>query len=149
MDGSAKKNGQDGDGGTVIGTQIQEKPPKWVQLSAVESGQLDGAYVINVKQAALYRFDKDENDPSTSSCEDECAQTWPPVTIKDGGNIYLAGVSKKSVGAIRRSDGDIQLTLGGWPIYRFAKDSKPGDLKGEGVGGTWYAVGPDGQKVKG
>ena len=147
VDGSAKDNGETGDGGTVVGLAVQDEPARWVQLSAVESPDLDGAYLINVKQAALYRFDDDDADPSRSTCVGDCAKTWPPVTIRQGGNIYLAGVDPSAVGAIKRTDGDIQLTVGGWPLYRFAQDSKPGDLKGQGVGGTWFAVSPEGDKV--
>ncbi len=102
---------------------------------------------ININQAALYRFDKDTAKPSKSNCNDDCAVRWPPVIIQEGGAVYLAGVDPKQVGAIRRADGNVQLTIGGWPIYRFSGDSKPGDLNGQGVGGTWFAVGPDGKKV--
>ncbi|MEK6439705.1 hypothetical protein [Pseudonocardia sp. T1-2H] len=37
---------------------------------------------------------------------------------------------------------------GGWPLYRFAKDA-PGDVKGEGVGGTWQAIGVNGKPAAG
>ena len=41
---------------------------------------------------------------------------------------------------MRRADGSWQLTLHGWPVYRFAGDAKPGQWKGEGVGGTWHTI---------
>ncbi len=44
-----------------------------------------------------------------------------------------------------RADGSTQVTLNGWPLYRFARDTAPGDTKGEGVGGTWHATGGDGK----
>jgi hypothetical protein len=55
---------------------------------------------------------------------------WPPVTIEEGGNVYLAGVNPKEVGAIHRADGQVQITVGGRPVYRFSGDSEPGDLNG-------------------
>jgi predicted lipoprotein with Yx(FWY)xxD motif len=149
VDSTAAENGKTGNGGTVVGVQVQEAPPRWVQLSAVTSPPLNAKHLININQAALYRFDKDSARPSRSRCDDSCAVRWPPVTIQEGGNVYLAGVDPKEVGAIRRADGDIQLTIGGWPIYRFARDSAPGDLNGQGVDGTWFAVGPRGEKVRG
>ncbi|WP_235039295.1 COG4315 family predicted lipoprotein [Kibdelosporangium aridum] len=42
---------------------------------------------------------------------------------------------KQDVGTVRRDDGSLQLTVGGWPVYRFNKDKKPGDTFGQGVGG--------------
>ncbi|MEU4172816.1 hypothetical protein AB0F46_38780 [Streptomyces sp. NPDC026665] len=118
-----------------------------MQLSAVTSPQLTSPHLININQAALYRFDGDNSDPSTSHCVDTCAVQWPPVTIQKGGNVYLAGVDSDQVGAIRRPDGQVQVTVGGRPVYRFAGDTKPGDLNGQGVGGTWFAVGPKGEKT--
>ncbi|MFE7073675.1 hypothetical protein ACFU96_26670 [Streptomyces sp. NPDC057620] len=145
VDSAAADNGLKGTGGTVTGKVVQEAPPKWVQLAAVRSPAL-GTHLININQATLYRFDKDSAEPSTSTCAGECAVTWPPVTIVEGGSVYLAGVEEKQVGAIRRDDGSVQLTVGGWPVYRYSGDGKAGDANGQGVGGTWFAVGPTGQK---
>lgn len=147
IDSTAAQNGLNGNGGTVTGATVQEAPPVWVQLSAVRSAQL-GAHLIDINESTLYRFDKDSAQPSVSNCADACATRWPPVTIKEGGNVYLAGVDPKAVGAIRRADGQVQLTVGGWPVYRFAQDTRPGDTKGQGVGGTWFAVDPTGEKAR-
>lgn len=147
VNNTAAQSDKNGTGGTVIGLVAQETPPIWVQLSAVRSPALSSPYLININQAALYWFAKDTKNPSTSNCNDACATKWPPVTIKQGGNVYLAGVKEKDIAAIRRKDGDVQITVGGSPIYRFSGDSKPGDLNGQGVGGTWFAVGPDGKPV--
>ncbi|MET7570249.1 hypothetical protein ABZT04_17355 [Streptomyces sp. NPDC005492] len=147
VDSTAKDAGLTGTGGTVVGAVVQEAPPKWVQLSAVTSSSLSSPHLININQAALYRFDNDTAAPNQSTCNDACAVKWPPVTIQEGGNVYLAGVDAKEVGAIRRKDGQVQITVGGLPVYRFSGDSRPGDLNGQGVGGTWFAVGPTGNKA--
>lgn len=149
VDSTAAQNGKTGDGGTVVGVRVQQTPPQWVQLSAVTAPPLTAKHLININEAALYRFDKDTSKPPRSNCNDACAVKWPPVTIQEGGNVYLAGVDPKAVGAIRRNDGSIQLTVGGQPIYRFSGDSAPGALNGQGVDGTWFAVGPQGQKAGG
>ena len=147
VDSTAQDAGLNGTGGTVVGAAVQEAPPKWVQLSAVTSPQLPVAHLINVNQAALYRFDGDTAGPSRSNCNDACAAKWPPVTVEEGGNVYLAGVNPKEVGAVRRQDGQVQVTVGGWPVYRFSGDAGAGDLNGQGVDGRWFAVGPTGQKA--
>jgi predicted lipoprotein with Yx(FWY)xxD motif len=33
------------------------------------------------------------------------------------------------------------------PLYHYIKDSKPGDVNGQGVGTSWYVVAPDGMAV--
>ncbi|MFC4021901.1 hypothetical protein ACFOW4_28725 [Micromonospora sp. GCM10011542] len=92
----------------------------------------------------LYRFDKDTADPPSSNCVEKCAQVWPPA-LTDG-NPQLNGLSDDKVGSVTRQDGTRQLTIGGWPVYRYIGDKKPGQWKGQGVGGTWFVVAPDGKK---
>jgi predicted lipoprotein with Yx(FWY)xxD motif len=119
---------------------------KWVQLSAAKAGALDPV-VIDGAGFTLYRFDPDSANPSKATCNDACAVTWPPVVIDPQGKIFVDGVDKSAVGAVKRDDGSLQVTVGGWPVYRFSKDLKPGDTNGQGVGGTWFGVTPDGQKA--
>ncbi|MFE0106217.1 hypothetical protein [Streptomyces sp. NPDC059009] len=118
----------------------------WVQLSAGRAGDLDPV-VVNGSGFTLYRFDKDTASPSRSNCNGDCATTWPPVLVNPGGKIFVDGVKPQNVGVITRADGTHQVTVGGWPVYRFSKDLKPGDTNGQGVGGTWFGVTPDGKKA--
>jgi predicted lipoprotein with Yx(FWY)xxD motif len=99
--------------------------------------------VVTMDGYTLYRFSKDTTAPSKSTCNAECAKTWPPV-LGDG-QPKLTGVPADKVGTIGRADGSQQLTLNGWPLYRYAKDTKPGETAGEGVGGTWRAIGVNGK----
>ena len=145
---SAEESGVGGDGGTVTGDAPQQDQPAWAQLSAVQAAPLGGARLVDVNSSSLYRFDEDTANPSTSACFGQCAQNWPPVTVEQGGSIYLQGVNSQAVGAIRREDGTLQLTAGGWPLYRFAGDDQPGELNGQGKDGTWFAVSPTGQKAQ-
>ncbi|MFD7325047.1 hypothetical protein ACFV9D_28815 [Streptomyces sp. NPDC059875] len=124
------------------------KPQKWVQLSAARAGALDPV-VVNGAGFTLYRFDNDTANPSKSTCNGACATTWPPVVVAPGGRIFIDGVKKSDVGVVRRDDGNLQVTVKGWPVYRFSKDLRPGDTNGQGVGGTWFGVTPDGKKAGG
>jgi predicted lipoprotein with Yx(FWY)xxD motif len=45
---------------------------------------------------------------------------------------------------LERADGSSQLVAGEWPLYTFSGDSAPGDVNGQGSGGKWFAVAPDG-----
>lgn len=119
---------------------------KWVQLSAGRAGALNPV-VVNGSGFTLYRFDKDTAVPSRSNCAGECATTWPPVLVGPRGKIFVQGVEPSAVGVITRDDGTHQVTIGGWPVYRFSKDLKPGDTNGQGVGGTWFGVTPEGGKA--
>ncbi|MGW8995522.1 SCO0930 family lipoprotein [Streptomyces zhihengii] len=115
------------------------------QLAVWESKEL-GQVVTDSAGFTLYRFDKDTAKPPKSSCEGDCAKTWPVVAA--GGATAAPGVDASLIGEVTRADGSKQLTIDGWPMYRYAKDTKAGDVNGQGVGGTWYAAAPDGKKAE-
>ncbi|GGM27267.1 COG4315 family predicted lipoprotein [Micromonospora yangpuensis] len=122
-------------------------PPANVKLTTALKGKAVpkmGNVVTDEKGFLLYRFDKDTNDPAASNCVDKCAQVWPPA-LTDG-NPQLTGVSDDKVGTVTRQDGTRQITLDGWPLYRYIGDKKAGQWKGQGVGGTWFAIQPNGKK---
>lgn len=118
-----------------------------VQLTVTESPTI-GKYVSDGSGRSLYRFDKDTANPPTSTCVGQCASTWPPLIVARDQALYATGVDPQRLGFLERADGTCQITVGGWPVYYFAKDTKAGDLLGQGVGGTWFAVAPDGSKTK-
>ena len=93
----------------------------------------------------LYRNTKDKAEPPTSSCLGTCTSTWSPI----GGAAQptLDGVDATLIGTLVRPDGSKQLTVDGWPVYRYIKDMLPGTVNGQGVDGVWQAVGPDGKPL--
>ncbi|MEV0318020.1 SCO0930 family lipoprotein [Streptomyces sp. NPDC050658] len=114
------------------------------QLAVWDSKKL-GKVVTDSEGFTLYRFDKDTAQPPKSNCDGACATAWPVVSPK--GAVAPPGVDASLMGEVTRSDGSKQLTIDGWPMYRYAKDTKPGDAKGQGVKGTWFAAAPDGKKA--
>jgi predicted lipoprotein with Yx(FWY)xxD motif len=115
-------------------------------LKVGSAGGLDGV-VTNGTGLMLYRFDRDSADPPTSNCDGECAETWPTVLVGTDSCLFFDdGIDRAAVGSIPSGDGAYQLTIGGWPIYRFAEDTRAGQAGGQGVGGTWFAIGPDGTR---
>lgn len=114
------------------------------QLAVWDSEKL-GKVVTDSAGFTLYRFDKDTASPPKSNCEGACATAWP-VVAADGAEA-APGVDPSLIGEVTRADGTKQLTIAGWPMYRYAKDANPGDATGQGVGGTWFASAPDGKKA--
>ncbi|MFB7945874.1 hypothetical protein ACFC6L_13240 [Kitasatospora phosalacinea] len=106
-----------------------------------------GTLVTDGQGRTLYRFDQDTNSPSASHCTDACATLWPPELAGGSGSADPKGIDGKLVSTVTRPDGSRQLTLDGWPLYRYAPDTRPGDTKGQGVDGTWFAATPSGGKA--
>jgi predicted lipoprotein with Yx(FWY)xxD motif len=117
-----------------------------VQLAATTAEEV-GTYVADRQGRSLYRFDRDTADPSRSTCDGDCADVWPPLLVEATGSIYVSGVDPSLVAYVERADGTCQVTIGGWPVYYYSGDQRPGDVNGQGVGGTWFAVAPDGAKA--
>ncbi|MET9603589.1 SCO0930 family lipoprotein [Streptomyces sp. NPDC006512] len=130
--------------GSAPGGSAAEKAGAAGKLAVRDIAEV-GSVVTDSAGATLYRFDKDTPDPAKSNCDGGCATTWPPVPADDA--TASAGIEAGLLGEVVRTDGSRQLTLAGWPVYRYAKDTKPGEAKGEGVGGTWHALAPDGKKA--
>jgi predicted lipoprotein with Yx(FWY)xxD motif len=95
----------------------------------------DGA-LVGATGMTLYTFDKDTAGSGKSACNGACATNWPP---------FMAADSDKPAGdftIVTRDDGKKQWAAKGWPLYYWAKDSKPGDKTGDGVNGVWKTAKP-------
>jgi predicted lipoprotein with Yx(FWY)xxD motif len=117
-------------------------------LVASDNAALGTKVVATKDGMTLYRFDKDTAEPPASNCVAACAQQWPPLLV-EGKEITFTGVDQSLVGSVKRKDGKRQITINKWPVYTFARDAAPGDATGQGMGGTWYAITPDGTKAQG
>ena len=104
---------------------------------SLKTATIGGATVLTTASGfTLYSFAPDTS--TTSKCNGTCAQNWPPVT----GPVTAGGVTG-TFGTITRSDGSIQATFDGHPLYAFVGDTAPGQAKGNGLnaaGGLWHEV---------
>ena len=102
-----------------------------------------GSVVTDDKGMTLYRSDMDQANPSKWTCAGACTKTWMPVMTQD--SVQTIGVKKSLLGTVHRN-GMKQLTLGGWPLYRYIGDTTAGQMNGEGKDKMWFAVTPSGNK---
>ncbi len=93
-----------------------------------------------------YFFDKDKAGSGTSACTGQCAALWPAITAASG-TPSVTGITG-TVGTITGVAGGKQITINGRPIYTYAKDTAPGETKGQGVNGVWYVISPAGDELK-
>jgi predicted lipoprotein with Yx(FWY)xxD motif len=104
-----------------------------------------GNIVVDAKGMSLYYFTKDVKDSGTSACTGGCLTAWPPLTTTSA-TPKVEGVTGK-VGTITTPEGAKQVTLNGMPLYYFAKDTKAGDVLGQGVNSVWYVADPAGEMI--
>lgn len=121
------------------------------QKSGYDAPAPDPAVTIAVRQDAqfgnlltdgqgrtLYLFAKDVD--GTSACSGGCTDVWPVFYAKN--RVFGAGLDSTQFGVMTRADGRQQITFRGWPLYRFAQDTKAGEVKGEGKN-SFYVAKPD------
>jgi len=104
-------------------------------LVKTESSTL-GTVLVNSKGFTIYHLTTDPKDKST--CTGGCASTWPPVMAASSAEATVPGMS--GFGTITRPGGGLQLTYNGEPLYTFSGDTSPGQTRGQGLYGTWFAV---------
>ena len=73
-----------------------------------------------------------------------CLEVWRPLTVRSRAvKLHAAGGVEGHMALLKRSDGQLQVTLRGLPLYRFSGDSAKGQANGDGIksfGGRWHVV---------
>lgn len=95
-----------------------------------------GNYLADPKGMTLYTFDKDSKGVST--CTGTCATIWPAY----GPGSTAPATLPTNITTLKRGDGSMQYAYKGMPLYYYSKDTKAGDLLGDGVGGVWHLAKP-------
>ena len=94
--------------------------------------------LTNSSGRTLYWFAPDTS--SSSACYGTCAAYWPPVI---GNPVAGQGVTVSKIATIARTDGTIQVTYAGHPLYTYVGDTAPGQASGNDInlnGGFWHEV---------
>lgn len=99
-----------------------------------------GNILTDAEGASLYFFSLDTKD--TSACTSaECLGAWPIFYQED--IIVGEGLDDSDFATIERTDGAMQTTYKGWPLYYFAGDNTVGDTNGDKVNNVWFIAKPD------
>ncbi|CAA2161132.1 hypothetical protein MBRA_06292 [Methylobacterium brachiatum] len=94
-----------------------------------------GPALVDAKSMTLYTFDKDMG--GKSMCNGPCATNWPALMAASG------SAASGDWTMVTRDDGTMQWAYKGKPLYTFAKDTKPGDITGDGfLNGAWHIAKP-------
>jgi len=107
-----------------------------------------GRVLVDSHGKTLYIWAHDKGPKST--CNGDCAEYWPPL-ITHGKPLAMGGVNQALLSMSRRSDGRMQVTYAGHPLYYFVQDARAGQTKGEGLtgfGGRWDPVSAAGKAVR-
>jgi predicted lipoprotein with Yx(FWY)xxD motif len=107
-----------------------------------------GKILVDSKGRTLYLFVADTS--SSSTCSGACAGAWPPLTTT-GKPVAGSGAKASLLGTTKRSDGTLEVTYAGHPLYYYAGDTGSGQTTGQALnqfGAPWYVVAPSGTAIK-
>ena len=106
--------------------------------ATLQTENVGGTTVLaNAKGLTLYSFAPDTS--TTSACYGSCATYWPPVK----GPAHAGNGVTGTLGTIRRTDGTLQETYNGHPLYTYIGDGGPGQAHGNNLnlnGGVWHEI---------
>jgi len=106
-----------------------------------------GRILVDAKGRTLYDFPPDTRGAST--CYGACAALWPPLTTV-GKPHAGSGVIATLLGTTKRSDGKVEVTYGGHPLYYYVADTRRGETTGQGLnqfGAPWWVISPAGKEI--
>jgi predicted lipoprotein with Yx(FWY)xxD motif len=118
--------------GFAAHAEMSRRLPTTIKL---ESTKLGNVYATS-DGMTVYEFKKDHPHSHKSTCYGECATLWPPIAAPAGFKPF------KPWGIAIRKGGEKELTYQGYPLYTWVKDTKPGDVTGQGVKGVWRVAKP-------
>jgi len=98
-----------------------------------------GNYLVDGSGNSLYWFTKDS--ANTSACSGDCIKNWPAFTVDSF--VVPSALKASDFGTISRSDGTMQATYKGYPLYYWVKDKMHGDVTGQNVGKVWFVIDPE------
>jgi len=92
--------------------------------------------LVDAKGMTLYTFDKDSAGSGKSVCNGPCEKNWPPLAVdaEDG--------AQGDWTVVTRDDGSKQWAYKGMPLYRYVKDTAPGEKKGDNFKDVWHVAKP-------
>src|SRR3954451_6612515 len=111
----------------------QDQPAKVSVAAAPPLGKV----LVDVKGETLYMFTKDKN--GKSACTGDCLKSWVPMHTF-GAPTAGTGAKAGLLGSSSLGPGVTQVTYKGHPLYFFAGDQAPGDIKGQDFKDLCYAV---------
>jgi predicted lipoprotein with Yx(FWY)xxD motif len=118
-------------------------PPETLTVAASRYGRI----IVDRQGRTLYLFNSE--DSTTPKCYAACAAAWPPLLLTLS-PVAGGGLSQALIATVARSDGSTQVTYNGHPLYFYAGDRAPGEIKCQAVvefGGGWFVVDAQGNKI--
>lgn len=152
----------DDDPGQITGQGVNHDGGLWLLLNAtgfpiypipnnnfINSTNNDkyGNILVGNSNYTLYVFTEDQ--PGISTCNVTCSKIWPPlVALPEVPPVAGTGVLQNMLGVTNRTDGRMQVTFNGMPLYYYSEDDDPLEFNGQALDNKWFVISPTGEVIK-
>ena len=127
-----------------LGADAEMEDPTVAVADHAEFGQI----LVDEEGLTLYMFDSDERGADESTCEDECAENWPPLVVGMDAQPIPDPAVIAALSTFERPDGHFQVAANGWPLYYWDGDADPGEANGQGINDEWWVISPEGEPIR-
>ena len=113
-------------------------------LATASNAKVGKTILVDSKGMTVYVYGPDGTN-TTSQVSAGLKAAWPPLTATSA--TVGAGLDASKIKLEPQPDGTMQVSYNGHLLYNFSNDKAPGDATGQGLGGIWYVLSTDGEKV--
>lgn len=153
--GSTQTSSSQTSGSASASRTATTKPPSSPNVTVISTAEthdpkLGSKVLVDQQGFTLYAFSKDPKNTFHPRCVGSCEMTWPPLILTGNVPVGEGEALGTQLGAIKRSNGKLQIAYAGSPLYTYVGDKKPGDALGNGLSsfaGTWHALTARGKPV--
>lgn len=126
----------------ILGLLAMAAPAGAHEDATIKLGQHPtlGTILTDRDGMTLYLFTRDE--VGKSNCYGNCEKAWPPLFAEEGHAAALAHGIPGTLGTTARTDGKLQVTYDGMPLYYWVRDKAPGEATGQNVNTVWFVINP-------
>ena len=106
-------------------------------VRTVHSAQMHATILVNRSGHGLYNLSVERRGRFICT-NSACLSAWHPLVVAKG----IKPTGDVPLGTIRRPDGRTQVSHKGAPLYTFVRDTRPGEMNGEGFKdvGVWHVT---------
>jgi predicted lipoprotein with Yx(FWY)xxD motif len=149
--GPSTVSGASGVPGPAAPNAVPDQPNQTGADLGVANSADNGKYLVDATGKTLYVLQSDSK--GASSCYDACSTKWPPLLAPQGTPRALdPSIKADAIVNIQRTDGTVQVTYQGHPLYHYGQDATAGQINGQRQKdqfGEWYMLDPAGKPIEG
>lgn len=118
-----------------------------VPLVRVVRHPVHGEILVGPNGRTLYYYQDDEGEEAGYQCDEACSENFPPLVVSNRFFVEDAGRTQSDLNAIdrladSRRASRVQVSHEGRPLYYWSRDTRPGDVTGDGIAGLWRVARP-------